>query len=481
MAALEDEFEYVICCLGAGYVGGPTMAVLALQCPTVKVIVVDLNAERIAQWNSNSLPIYEPGLQEVVMNARGRNLFFSTDIDGAIREAEMIFVSVNTPTKKYGVGAGKAANLKNWELAARHIAKVSESDKIVIEKSTLPVRTAHSMARVLNANERGNTFHVLSNPEFLAEGTAIRDLMDPDRVLIGGGPSPGAQAAVQKLVWIYSHWVDETKILTTNLWSSELSKLVANAFLAQRVSSINSISALCEKTGADVQEVARAIGMDTRIGSRFLNASVGFGGSCFQKDILNLVYICESLGLREVATYWQQVIDMNDYQKRRFARQIVSTMFNTVDGKKITILGFAFKKDTGDTRETASVYVAKHLLAERARISIYDPQVLEKTIRSDFEEYEAIPSGCTFDQYVTIETDPYEACAGAHCVAIMTEWDEFQKYDYARIFASMAKPAFLFDGRNILDMESIRSLGFESYAIGKPNPMSVQMDSQTIF
>eukprot|EP00494_Astrolonche_serrata_P033926 UN34195 len=369
-----EKFEYKICCLGAGYVGGPTMAVLALKCPTVKVIVVDLNHDRIKQWNSDDLPIYEPGLKEVVIAARGRNLFFTTDIDGAIKECEMIFVSVNTPTKKYGIGAGKAADLKNWELAARHIAKVSESNKIVIEKSTLPVRTAHSMARVLHSNSKGLEFHVLSNPEFLAEGTAIRDLLHPDRVLIGGGPSKEAQKSVQRLVWVYEHWVPKKQILTTNLWSSELSKLVANAFLAQRVSSINSISALCEHTGADVQEVGKAIGMDSRIGSRFLNASVGFGGSCFQKDILNLVYICESFGLKEVAAYWQQVVDMNDYQKLRFAKRIVRTMFNTVAGKKITIMGFAFKKDTGDTRETASVYVCKHLLSERAKLTIYDPQ-----------------------------------------------------------------------------------------------------------
>jgi len=393
----------------------------------------------------------------------------------------MIFVSVNTPTKKYGLGAGKAADLKNWELAARHIAKVSQGDKIVVEKSTLPVRTAHSMARVLNANEGGNTFHVLSNPEFLAEGTAIRDLIDPDRVLIGGGPSEGGQAAVAKLAWIYKHWIEESRVLTTNLWSSELSKLVANAFLAQRVSSINSISVLCEHTGADVQEVAKAIGMDSRIGNRFLNASVGFGGSCFQKDILNLVYICESFGLKEVADYWQQVVDMNDYQKLRFAQRIVRTMFNTVSGKRITLFGFAFKKDTGDTRETASVYVAKHLLSERAQITIYDPQVKDEQIRRDFVEYNALPSGVEFDDLVTIVHDPYEACEGSHAIAIMTEWDEFRSYDYKRIYSSMSKPAFLFDGRNVVDLKEITNVGFEAYAIGKPSKESIQMDSTTVF
>merc|ERR1719445_2306255 len=422
MASDDREWAYTICCLGAGYVGGPTMAVLALQCPTVKVIVVDINPKQIEAWNSDNLPIYEPGLQEVVVNARGRNLFFSTDLDSAIQEASMIFVSVNTPTKKYGIGAGKAADLKNWELAARHIARVSQSDKIVVEKSTLPVRTAHSMARVLNANDRGITFHVLSNPEFLAEGTAIRDLMDPDRVLIGGGPSPGAQAAVAKLVWLYERWVDTSQILTTNLWSSELSKLVANAFLAQRVSSINSISALCEVTGADVSEISRAVGMDDRIGNRFLNASVGFGGSCFQKDILNLVYICESLGLKEVAAYWDQVIVMNDYQKERFAKRVVKSLFNTIADKRIAILGFAFKKNTGDTLETASVYVAKHLLKEHAKIAIYDPQVPDEQIKYDFEkEYDALPKGYSFENRVNLYKNAYEAAAGAHAILILTE------------------------------------------------------------
>jgi UDPglucose 6-dehydrogenase len=323
------------------------MAVMALKCPTVKVIVCDINQKRIDAWNSEKLPIYEPGLKEVIEGARGRNLFFTTDATSAINEASMIFVSVPTPTKKFGTGAGKAADLKYWELAARQIASTANSYKVVVEKSTLPVRTAHSMARVLHANERGIKFDVLSNPEFLAEGTAIRDLMQPDRVLIGGCASDSAQDAVSKLCWLYERWVPKGQVLTTNLWSAELSKLVANAFLAQRVSSINSISALCEHTGADVSEVSRAIGMDSRIGGKFLNASVGFGGSCFQKDILNLVYICESMGLDEVAAYWQQVIDMNDYQKLRFAQKIIRTMFNTVSGKKITLFGFAFKKDTG--------------------------------------------------------------------------------------------------------------------------------------
>jgi len=477
MASEAKEFEYRICCLGAGYVGGPTMAVLALKCPTVKVTVVDINPKQIERWNSEKLPIYEPGLDEVVKEARGRNLFFSADIDKVVQESQMIFVSVNTPTKKYGVGAGKAADLKYWELAARHISKVSKSPKIVIEKSTLPVRTAHAMSQVLNCNksQTGYSHSILSNPEFLAEGTAIQDLLKPDRVLIGGNQAEQDQAAVRKLVWIYSHWVPKERILTTNLWSSELSKLVANAFLAQRVSSINAISALCEKTGADVTEVAKAVGMDNRIGNRFLNASVGFGGSCFQKDIYNLVYICESMGLKEVAAYWEQVIIMNDYQKRRFASQIIQRMFNTVSGKKIVILGWAFKKDTGDTRETPAAYVAKHLAAERAQLSIYDPQVTEERIRKDFVEYGVLEEG-RFEELATVETDPYKACEGAHAVAIMTEWTEFKEYDWEKIYQGMQRPAFVFDGRNILDLSALALMGFQVYGIGKPLPDAVDMD-----
>lgn len=386
-------------------------------------------------------------------------------------------MSVNTPTKKFGVGAGRAADLKYWELAARHISKVANGPKVVVEKSTLPVRTAHSMRRVLNANERGIKFEILSNPEFLAEGTAIDDLQRPDRVLIGGQPSAEGQRAVQMLVDVYANWVPAERILTTNLWSSELSKLTANAFLAQRISSINSISALCETTGADVDEVARAIGMDKRIGPHFLRASVGFGGSCFQKDILNLVYLCESFGLPEVAAYWNGVVEMNEYQKRRFAANMISSMFNTISGKKIAMLGFAFKKNTGDTRETAAVYVAQYLLAERARVSIYDPKVERDQIVGDFAWYNTMPDGVAMDELVAIESDPYKAAEGAHAIAVMTEWDEFATYDYERMYASMQKPAFVFDGRNILDHERLREIGFEVHAIGKNyGPVKVDMD-----
>lgn len=464
----EKKFACHICCIGAGYVGGPTMATLAKYCPDVKVHVVDINPKQIARWNSENLPIYEPGLYEVVKETRGKNLFFSTDVDGAIRESEIIFVSVNTPTKTYGLGAGKAADLKNWELAARNIAKVANGDKIIVEKSTLPVRTAHSMRRVLLANESKYNFEVLSNPEFLAEGTAMKDLSHPDRVLIGGATTPEGQKAVNRLVWVYEKFVPKENIITTNLWSSELSKLVANAFLAQRISSINSISELCEATGADVQEVAKAIGKDKRLGNRFLNASVGFGGSCFQKDILNLVYLCSSFGLTEVAAYWDQVVIMNDHQKFRFAKKMISSMFNTISGKKIAVLGFAFKKDTGDTRETASIYVAKHLLAERAKIAIFDPKVEHEQIKFDFDYYKALTPGKEFKDCVEIAHDPYAACEGAHAIAIMTEWDEFKNYDYEKIYAKMAKPAFIFDGRLILDHEKLQKIGFEVYAIGKP-------------
>jgi len=450
------------------------MATIAKYAPDVKVHVVDINPKQIARWNSDNLPIYEPGLDECVKAVRGKNLFFSTKIDEAIRECEIIFVSVNTPTKTYGVGAGRAADLKNWELAARNIAKVANGPKIIVEKSTLPVRTAHSMRKVLMANDRKISFEVLSNPEFLAEGTAMKDLAKPDRVLIGGMTTEEGQKAVRKLCAVYERWVPKANVITTNLWSSELSKLVANAFLAQRISSINSISELCEATGADVQEVAHAIGKDTRIGKRFLNSSVGFGGSCFQKDILNLVYLCESFGLKEVAEYWDQVVKINDHQKLRFARKMIRNMFNTISGKKILLLGFAFKKDTGDTRETASVYVAKHLLAERAKVSIYDPKVEHEQIKSDFDYYKALTPGRSFEDCVKVVTDPYKAAEGAHAIAIMTEWDEFKEFDYQKMYDSMAKPAFIFDGRLILDHQKLLKIGFEVYAIGKPYGVKYQ-------
>lgn len=447
------------------------MSVLALKNPDIKVTVVDINEDRIAAWNDenlNNLPIYEPGLKEVVKEARGRNLFFSTDVEKAIDEAEMIFISVNTPTKTYGKGKGMAADLKYIELSARQIARVATSDKIIVEKSTLPVRTAQAIKDILDNTGNGVKFQILSNPEFLAEGTAIDDLLNSDRVLIGGEESVEGKEAIDALVTIYATWIPRERILTTNVWSSELSKLVANAFLAQRVSSINAISELCEVTGADVSEVSRAIGMDSRIGPKFLNASVGFGGSCFQKDILNLVYIAKSYGLNEVADYWEQVIIMNDYQKTRFAENIVSKLYNTVSGKKITFLGWAFKKDTNDTRESAAIYVADALMNEQAEITVYDPKVSEERIYADLD-YLNSRSPEENRKLLKVVNDPYQACEDAHAIAILTEWDEFREYDWEKIYQVVTKPAFVFDGRKILFHETMGKIGFQYSAIGVSN------------
>jgi len=454
-----------IACIGAGYVGGPTMSVIAQKNPGIEITVVDLNHSRIAAWNDDdldNLPVYEPGLDAVVAEARGRNLFFETDVEKAIDLADMIFISVNTPTKTYGKGKGQAADLKYIELCARQIAAVAKSDKIIVEKSTLPVRTAEALKSILENTGNGVNFHILSNPEFLAEGTAVSDLHDPDRVLIGGENDE----AIETLVNIYASWVPRERILTTNLWSSELSKLVANAFLAQRVSSINSISELCEATGANVEEVARAIGQDSRIGSKFLKASVGFGGSCFQKDILNLVYIARSYHLNEVADYWEQVITMNDHQKVRFAEKIIQTMYNTVNGKQIAFLGWAFKKDTNDTRESAAIYVADHLLDEEANIVVYDPKVAASQVYRDLDLLGTRSSEAN-RRLVKVVDNPYEALSDAHAAAILTEWDEFKEYDWSRIKDAMKKPSFVFDGRKILDRKKLNKLGFSYYAIGE--------------
>lgn len=459
-----------ICCIGAGYVGGPTMAVLALKNPEIKITVVDVNQERINAWNDTNLdllPVYEPGLAEIIAKTRNVNLFFSTDVDQAIDEAEMIFISVNTPTKTYGVGKGMAADLKYIELCARQIARVATSPKIVVEKSTLPVRTASTIKTILKNSENNVAFEILSNPEFLAEGTAISDLLNPDRVLIGGDyhTNQGKQA-INTLVSIYENWVPNNKIITTNIWSSELSKLTANAFLAQRISSINAMSAICEATEANIDEVAYAIGKDSRIGEKFLKASVGFGGSCFQKDILNLVYIAQSFGLNEVAAYWEQVILMNNYQKKRFARKIVSEMFNTVSGKKIALLGWAFKKDTNDSRESAAIDIANYLIEEQAELHIYDPKVTSQQILSDLERITNLPIN-QLSSKITIHSNSNEIFQKAHAVVILTEWDAFKSYDYEAIKKQMFEPAFLFDGRNILDPTKIKQIGFQYYGIGK--------------
>eukprot|EP00659_Diplonema_papillatum_P018010 gene18010-27734_t len=458
-----SDFDLHILCIGAGYVGGPTMAVIADKCPKIKVTVYDLNKQRIDAWNSDSLPIYEPGLDEVVKRNRGKNLFFTTVEQ--YKEADIIFISVNTPTKSYGMGKGRAADLKFIELAARRISEVvTTGSKIIVEKSTVPVRCSVAIKKIVNAcsTTGGAKFQILSNPEFLAEGTAIPDLMNPDRVLIGGDADPEGQAAVAKLSSVYANWVPKDRIITTNLWSSELSKLVANAFLAQRISSINAISAVCEATGADVDEVANAIGKDSRIGPKFLKSSVGFGGSCFQKDILNLVYLSQTFGLEEVARYWMSVIDINEYQRKRFAQKMIRTMFDTVSGKKIAIFGFAFKKDTGDTRESSAITVSAILLEEGAHVHIYDPKVSKEQIFMDLEAViedpkliEKLPS------LVHIEKTAFSAAKDAHGIAILTEWDEFKTLDYKKIYESMKKPAFLFDGRAVVKPNELSDIGFD--------------------
>lgn len=454
--------------MGAGYVGGPTCSVIALKCPEITVTVVDKSVERIAQWNSDKLPIYEPGLEDVVKQRRGKNLFFSTDITTAIREAELIFISVNTPTKTFGNGKGRAADLKYVEGAARLIAEVTEGNKIVVEKSTVPVRAAESIMNVLRANQRpGVSYQILSNPEFLAEGTAIADLLHAERVLIGGEDTAEGLAAVKELCWVYEHWIPSKNIITTNTWSSELSKLAANAILAQRISSINSLSAVCEATGADVSEVAKAVGLDSRIGPKFLQASIGFGGSCFQKDILNLVYMCECLNLPQVAAYWQQVLDMNDYQKCRFSQKIIESLFNTVTDKEIAILGFAFKKDTGDTRESPAISVCKTLLDEGARLHIYDPKVEPQRITEDLTHPSVTDDPEEVRKSIAIYEDPYKATAKTHAIVLCTEWDEFVKLDYARIYRGMMKPAYIFDGRKILRHDELIEIGFHVQTIGK--------------
>ena len=446
-----------VVCIGAGYIGGPTMAVIAKMNPDRKVIVVDINAERIAAWNSAEydLPIYEPGLVDVVKEVRGKNLFFSTDIEGAVKECDIIFVGVNTPTKMFGRGAGRASDLQYWEATAREIKRFANGDKIIVEKSTLPVRTAAAMEAILNDHAEFE-FTVLSNPEFLAEGTAIRDLIEPDRVLIGGPQTESGLAALNEVVDIYAAWVEREKILTTNVWSAELTKLAANAFLAQRVSSINAIAGLCEATGADVDEVAKVVGADSRIGPKFLKAGPGFGGSCFKKDVLNLVYLCESFGLHTAAEYWMGVIKMNDHQQERIVSRLFKEMFNTLANKKIAFLGFAFKADTGDTRETPAGTVARLLADEHVRLTITDPKALDNA-KKDLADLEG----------VSYELDEYKAVEGADAVVVMTDWRHYPTLDWQKIFDSMRKPALVFDTRNCLDGAKLKEIGFKVLNIGK--------------
>lgn len=446
-----------ILCIGAGYVGGPSMAMIAYKCPDYRVTVVDINPERIDAWNSPHLPVYEPGLDNIIKKTRGRNLFFKKDIDNQIRENDIIFVSVNTPTKTYGAGADMAADLQYIEKTARQILKHSQSSKIIIEKSTLPVKTALAMEKILSATKGKCKFEVLSNPEFMAEGTAMHDLEFPDRVLIGSRETKSGLNARSLLTDIYARWVPLKKIITSNIWSSELSKLVANAFLAQRVSSINSISALCEKTDADIAEVAKAVGMDCRIGDKFLKAGIGFGGSCFKKDILNLVYLCHHYGLRDVASYWESVIKINQYQQERFMVSMLNAMFGTLAGKKICVLGFAFKADTSDTRESPAIYISQKLLAEHAELVISDPRAL-KNAANDLAGAKG---------KVKYIDDPYVATADCHAILILTDWEIYRKLDFKKIYRAMIKPAFIFDGRNIIDHQKCFSIGFNVYPIGK--------------
>jgi UDPglucose 6-dehydrogenase len=452
------KFKKKILCIGAGYVGGPSMAMIAYKCPDYRVTVVDVNPDRIDAWNSAELPVYEPGLDKIVKKTRGKNLFFSKDIENQIKGNDIIFVSVNTPTKTYGAGAGMAADLQFVEKTARQILEHSQSSKIVIEKSTLPVKTALAMERILASGKGKITFEVLSNPEFMAEGTAISDLENPDRVLIGSHEKKSALKARAELTGIYARWIPSEKIITSNIWSSELSKLVANAFLAQRVSSINSISALCEKTDADISEVAKAVGMDSRIGDKFLNAGIGFGGSCFKKDILNLVYLCRYYGLQEVAAYWESVIKINEYQQERFIANILKSMFSTLAGKKICILGFAFKANTGDTRESPAIHISQKLLAEHADVIISDPKALKNAAM----DLAGIKGNVKYIE------DPYRAAAGCHALVVLTDWNLYQKLDFQKIYSAMVTPAFLFDGRNIIDHKKCFAIGFNVYPIGKP-------------
>ena len=452
------KFEKRILCIGAGFVGGPTAAMIACKCPRYRVTVVDTNRERIAQWNSATLPVYEPGLDEIVRKTRGRNLFFETDIPKGIRESEIIFVCVNTPTKTFGAGAGLAADLQFWEKTARQILEHARSPKSVVEKSTFPVKTALAMERILNSRAGGIHFDVLSNPEFLAEGTAVRDMEFPDRVLIGSRDTEQGYRARDVLVALYANWVPRERIITSNIWSSELSKLAANLFLAQRVSTINAVSAICEKTEADVTEVSKIVGMDGRIGARFLNASIGFGGSCFKKDILNLVYLCRHEGLPEVADYFEAVVRINEYQKERFVLNMLEAMFNTLAGKRICLFGFAFKADTSDTRESPAIHVARRLLEEKAEVVVTDPRALDNA-KADLRG---------LDGKIRFVQDPYRAAQGCQAIAVMTEWGLYRGLDYEKIYKRMVRPAFIFDGRNILDHRRCHAIGFNVYPLGRP-------------
>jgi UDPglucose 6-dehydrogenase len=452
-----------ICCIGAGYVGGPTMAVIASKCPDINITVVDTNPERINLWNGSldSLPIFEPGLSEIIKEVRGKNLFFSTEIDKAIVNSEMIFIAVNTPTLTEGEGAGFGANLKYIKECARRIALVSKSDKIVVEKSTVPIKTAETIKEIFESENKKYNFEILSNPEFLAEGTAVNDLLFPDRVIIGGDDSNDGKTAVNCLKDIYLNWLNEDRILTTNVWSSELSKLASNAMLAQRVSSINSLSALCEVTGANILEVSKAIGMDNRIGNKFLKPSVGFGGSCFQKDILNLVYLCRYYKLDQVAEYWHQVVKINDYQKNRFLEKIIESVNKPFDKKIVTLLGWSFKKNTNDSRESPSISVAYGLLKLGFTINVYDPKTSDRIIINDLQNFASKDDTAINNFKINCYNDPYKASDHSNCIAILTEWDEFIHYKWDKIIGNLNGEKVIIDGRYIInDLDYQNKLDF---------------------
>ncbi|MCQ9200699.1 MAG: nucleotide sugar dehydrogenase [Prochlorococcus marinus CUG1437] len=466
-----------ICCIGAGYVGGPTMSVIAEKCPHIKVNVVDTNKKRIDLWNSknlNNLPIYEPGLKSIIKKCRGKNLFFTVDTELEIKKADMIFISVNTPTKTKGLGAGQASDLKWVELCARQVAQFGTGHTIVVEKSTLPVKTAEVIKSILensnseNTNKEKKTFDVLSNPEFLAEGSAIKDLKNPDRVLIGGNNND----AIIALNNIYSHWVPKEKILHTNIWSSELAKLTANAFLAQRISSINSIAAICEVTGADISEVSRAIGSDTRIGSKFLDSGPGFGGSCFKKDILNLVYLCKYYDLYEVGRFWESVVELNNWNQNRISNLIIKKLFGTVSGKKIFILGFAFKANTNDTRESAAIKICKDLLNEGALLYINDPKVIPEQISEVLGMNESNKKEITEKKNQETEgkwhfiQNVIDGFYGADAAIILTEWEQYRKINWEISSKLMRKPSWVFDTRSIISAKDVRKYNINFWKIG---------------
>ena len=464
---MVNNFAQNICCIGAGYVGGPTMSVIAYNCPHLRIDVVDINEERINAWNSNQfseLPVYEPGLENIVKKCRGINLFFSTNVEESISKADIIFISVNTPTKTRGLGAGYASDLKWIEASARQIAKYAKNHTVVVEKSTLPVKTAETIKIILNSSkqnegaiieEESKTFSIVSNPEFLSEGTAIDDLQNPDIVLIGGEDD----FSIKLISDIYKAWIDEDKIITTNLWSSELSKLVANAFLAQRISSINSISALCETTGADINEVVKAIGTDSRIGRKFLKPGPGFGGSCFKKDILNLVYLCRYYGLNEVADYWEKVVDINLWQQTRISSLVIEKLFSTLSDKKLAIFGFSFKANTNDTRESPSINISKNLLQEGAKLNFYDPKVNDYEILSELDQM-------SNDLNIVICDSALEAAQGTDAIIVLTDWEEFNYLEWKKIFEVMRKPAWVFDSRIFLDKEYLKNIGFKVWSLG---------------